>query len=106
MKLKNKDTYIAVAVFLGLVVVTGIIFSIVQNNRLEADKAELKTNFESCKVEVLADYSADWEGECEAKKLGEDCQLPIINANMLNERLKDNEAECFETYKLEVGLIK
>jgi len=103
---KNKDTYIAVSVFIGLVVIFSIIFTVVQNNKKEQKQSELKNNFEMCGRKAYDNYSTDFKGECVARGLKETCQLPLVIANSLEERMKEQENRCFDTYKLEVGLIK
>lgn len=105
-----KNNYKQIMLILvSILIVVGlfIIFEIKhQAKQKEIKLITLKDQFETCKKNVLFEYWADWEQECKSRNLKENCMLPIINAEQLGDRLKDKEKDCFETYKLEVNLIK
>lgn len=99
-----------IIVGLGALVILGLIANdmfIVQPKREKEEKlASLKFEKKICEDRALLSYLSDWNGECESRKLGENCSLPKYNADRLDEIMQKDKERCFDNYKLETSLIK
>lgn len=51
-----------------------------------------------CLTSADETYSAQWEKECESRKLGKDCSLPTQIANDVGDYRKELKDDCYKNY--------
>lgn len=61
------------------------------------EEGNKRQRYLTCKSFAEADYHAWWEKECEARGLGEGCSLPLVNANRMEDTLKNDIDNCFKS---------
>jgi len=106
---KNKKT-IKIAIWVGVLIVLGLIANnifIVQPKATRDYKlSSLKSSYQLCTFDASTMYTSNWNGDCEARGKEKNCMLPSFAADGWQE-IKDNtDKQCFDTYKLEVSLVK
>ena len=91
----KKNITITSAIFIVLLVTLLIL-----NNMFVTEPKRLQTSKE-IKIDILK-----WENNCSLKGLGENCLLPMVNVNIIENSYKENKDSCLEIYKLELNAIK
>lgn len=77
----------------------------VLNHKREVLEQEQKENlrmemmYTSCVTATFDDYGTNWNSYCEGLGREEDCTLPIYKAEVLNDVLKTDKANCVKLFK-------
>lgn len=112
---KNMITSLLLAIVFGVMVIALTITNITANKLQAQKRAEQKkeiqiltieTKYENCINKAEWDYVNRWEQHC--KDIGEkpNCRIALATANAYDKDLENSKNQCFDVYKLELGLVK
>jgi hypothetical protein len=103
---KTAIVWIIVALIVGggFIISQGIKADAKRQAELDKVFAEdmAKSSYLGCKNNAFANYSKTWENECETRKLGENCSLPLTIANLIDASKETEDKDCLEIYKIEM----
>ena len=108
----KKNITITSAIFIVLLVTLLILNNmfVTEPKRLQTSKEIkidiLKDVYKQCNAIAYQTYNNTWENNCSLKGLGENCLLPMVNVNIIENSYKENKDSCLEIYKLELNAIK
>lgn len=110
--IKFVDRHMIVLAIVILFATVAVTVLISQGMKHEAEKQEriaqdikneqAYTKYNTCLYQAAEDYMTNWNGQCEGKKLEDNCLLPTYLANDVDETLEKDQATCLEIYKLEL----
>lgn len=85
--MKEKETYIIIIIV--LLVVGGLVF-LNSNSQSKIDK---------CIDNAYDSYLTNWNQECNSRELGNNCSLPLVLKNQLDDSYENDKDRCVERYK-------
>ena len=112
---KNMITSLLIVFIFGVMVIALTMTNISANKlqaqkraeqKKEIQKLTIETKYENCTNKAEWDYVNRWEQHC--KDIGEkpNCRIALATANAYDKDLENAKNQCFDVYKLELGLIK
>jgi hypothetical protein len=70
-----------------------------EKRREEAQEAARQFEIDQCLNQAEDDYSYNWDNACNSRGLGDDCRLPVYEADSLEELRENRKENCLKRYK-------